>query len=192
MSVAAGVLGLIGALTATASAQPGGSAAEQFVLSGVVAFDNGDGKAWLQEPRLTQGQVVVVRRGERVGPWRVTGIFANRVELEGPGGRVLVPLQGATASVPLQGEPRPSSAAAANPKTIDIPVGDPRRRESIAKFTNLLSSGAALGGGQPAARQLPDLSPRPAGPPAGSGTPITIPVGDPRRREAIKQLFGPR
>src|SRR5438128_5907670 len=64
------------------------SAGERFVLSGLVVLDGGDGSAWLQEPSLTRNEIVRVRRGDTLGPWRVTRILEDRVELEGPGGSV--------------------------------------------------------------------------------------------------------
>ena len=67
---------------------------EKFVLSGVVVFDGGKGLAWLQEPTLTGNQVVALRPGETLGPYRLTRILDDRVELEGPSGTVLVPVYG--------------------------------------------------------------------------------------------------
>jgi hypothetical protein len=91
-------------------AQNSPPAAEGFILSGVISVDGGGGFAWLQEPRLTNNQVVAVRRGETVGPYRLTEIFEDRVELEGPAGKLLVPLFNAQAAAPSQ-------AVAASPST---------------------------------------------------------------------------
>src|SRR2546425_11573837 len=84
MLIATG-LAVVGA-TIVASVQL--SAGERFVLSGLVVLDGGDGSAWLQEPSLTKNEIVRVRRGDTLGPWRVTRILEDRVELEGPGGSV--------------------------------------------------------------------------------------------------------
>jgi hypothetical protein len=62
------------------------SAQEHFVVSGLVVLEGGDGSAWLQEPSLTENQIVRVRRGDSVGQWRVSRILDDRVELEGSAG----------------------------------------------------------------------------------------------------------
>jgi hypothetical protein len=73
----------------------------QFSLSGVVVVE-GQSRGWLQESSLTQNRIVVVRVGESIGPYRVTKILEDRVELEGPTGTLVVRLAGApsTPSVP--------------------------------------------------------------------------------------------
>src|ERR1700741_4373883 len=97
MGVTMVLLALVAATT-TLSAQSAAPVAERFILSGLIVFDGGEGVAWLQEPSLTQNQVIVVRRGDSVGPWKVTRILDDRVELEGPAGNVLIPLQNAGAA----------------------------------------------------------------------------------------------
>ena len=93
-----------------AAAQMGSSssAAERFVVSGVVLLDGSNGLAWLQEPTLTGSRAVVLRPGQSVGPYRVTGIFEDRVELEGPNGKVRVPVHtaGAETVVAAAGAPQ--------------------------------------------------------------------------------------
>lgn len=204
--LSAAVLALVAAIPAMASAQAAGEPAERFVLSGVVAFDNGDGKAWLQEPSITKDQIVVVRRGDSVGPYRVTAILRNRVELEGPGGAIVVPLSNAggkgVAATRSAAPPAAAPAAAAKP----VPLGHPSRREAIANLTGMLqgaqppsggSVGAAGASGESVAkpeynRSLPDFSAQPSAPSTGPAKTIQVGVGDPRRRQAIQQLFGPR
>ena len=113
-----------------------GASAAQFTLSGLVARDNGDGMAWLQEPSLTQNKVVIVHRGDRVGPWKVTRILEDRVELEGPAGKLLVSLGTTLGS----GTPSPART---------IPAGDPARqakREALSSFSRMLQD---LGKAQP-------------------------------------------
>lgn len=64
----------------------------QFVLNGIVIPENGKAFVWIQEPSLTQGKVIVLRPGETVGPYKLGKVEDDRVELEGPGGKVMVPL----------------------------------------------------------------------------------------------------
>ena len=82
------VLVLGGVLAAGGAWAQGG---ERFVVSGVVLFDDG-GLVWLQEPNLTGGRVVPLRVSESVGPYRLTKILNDRIELQGPTGTVLVPV----------------------------------------------------------------------------------------------------
>jgi hypothetical protein len=85
----------------------------QFTLSGVVVVEGG-GRAWLQEPVLTQNQVVALRPGENIGPYRLTRILGDRVEMAGPNGTFAVMLAG------VQG---PATAAA--PPPTPAPVHEP-------------------------------------------------------------------
>lgn len=77
----------------------------------------GGGRAWLQEPSLTRNEIVSVRLGEEIGPYRLTGIFNDRVELAGPSGKFSVRLAGAvgpvTAASPESSAPVPAPVAAA-------------------------------------------------------------------------------
>jgi hypothetical protein len=88
--------------TGTADAQSVAPPGPRFTLSGVVVVEGG-GRAWLQEPVLTQDQIVGVRPGESIGPYRLTKILEDRVELAGPTG---------TFSVLLAGTPGPAAVAA--------------------------------------------------------------------------------
>lgn len=128
------VVGIVAGRAEAQSATPPG---ERFVLTGLVYGEGGRGLAWLQEPTFTNNQVVAVRLGDSIGPYRLTKIFENQVELEGPGGRVSVPLAGtggATSVAALPGaaqppqEPEaPPHTALSNPKAIVVPRGDPSR-----------------------------------------------------------------
>jgi len=90
------VVAVLSASVGAASAQA--PTREQFVVTGLVVVDGGEGSAWLQEPTLTENRIVRVHRGDRVGPWRVRRILADRVEFEGPDGSAsYVILGGATA-----------------------------------------------------------------------------------------------
>jgi len=82
-----------------AGAGAGAEAGERFVLSGVVLYEGG-GLAWIQEPSLTGNQTVAVRLSDSIGPYRVTKILDDRIELQGPAGTVLVPVYNAHAPGP--------------------------------------------------------------------------------------------
>ena len=101
---------LLGATGSGVSAQPGGPGGERFVLTGMVVWSDKEGVAWLQEPDLTRNQIVTVRIGESVGPWKLTQFLENGVQLEGPAGKVLVPL-GAPGSAVAAGAPANPAAA---------------------------------------------------------------------------------
>jgi hypothetical protein len=90
----------------------------QFILTGVVVVEGETGgRAWLQEPKLTQNQVVPVRRGEQIGPYRLTAIHEDRVELQGPKGKLVVPLAGVAA---------PASPTVASSPAATTPQPTPR------------------------------------------------------------------
>jgi hypothetical protein len=112
------VVGIVSALMSAGAGsvhgQSNAQAAEGFILSGVISFDGGGGLAWLQEPKLTNNEVVAVRRGDSVGPYRLTQIFEDRVELEGPAGKILVPLFGAQAA----SAPQAAAASASTPPAL--------------------------------------------------------------------------
>jgi hypothetical protein len=92
----------------TVHAQANAQGTENFTLTGVVLSEGEGGLAWLQEPTLTNNQVVGVRRGGSVGPYRLTAIFEDRVELEGPAGKIFVPLYGAPSSQAAVASPTPA------------------------------------------------------------------------------------
>jgi hypothetical protein len=112
---------LAGAFPALAQNPQNPATPEKFVLSGVVVFDGGKGLAWLQEPTLTGNQVVALRPGETLGPYRLARILDDRVELEGPSGTVLVPVygggQGGAAGPVAVATARPSPPVA-SPSTV--------------------------------------------------------------------------
>jgi len=120
--------------------------AQQFSMTGVVVVEGqGQSRVWLQEPSLTQNRIVVVRVGDSVGPYRVTKILEDRVELEGPGGALVVRLAGApsapsvpsgptVAAVPAPEPPPPDTTEKHVVITLD-PKGSPGPR---ASFESLL------------------------------------------------------
>lgn len=203
--VRAVVLALMGSMVVSASptiASPGG---ERFFLSGVVVVEGKEPRAWLQEPTLTRDKPVVMRVGDRIGPWTLTAISPSRVELQGPAGKFMVPLHatgGPGVGSPLpEGTPQAvtSSASPSEEGTLRIEAGDPRRRESIQKlfgtFRAINDEARAQATAAPAAPAVA----RPPSPTAVSASSrpgargrIEVPVGDPRRREVIQQLFGIR
>jgi hypothetical protein len=106
MLIAATWAVLIGASAGSVDAQSGAPAGTQFMLTGVVVVEGGGGRAWLQEPTLTHNEIVTVRPGDSIGPYRLTKVLQDRVELEGPAGKFFVRLSGA---------PGPATAAAGPP-----------------------------------------------------------------------------
>ena len=134
---------IVAAWAVAAFAGAAGAAGAQtpnFTLSGLVVVDGG-GRAWLQEPVLTQNQPVGLRPGESIGPYRLTKILDDRVELAGPSGTftvLLAGVQGATAAVappapPQWQQPPPPAITDPNhrvlplmPPLVELPPGTPR------------------------------------------------------------------
>ena len=104
---------LLGATSAAVSAQPGAPGAERFVLTGMVVWSGNEGVAWLQEPDLTRNEMVALRIGQSVGPWKLTRFLDNGVELEGPAGKVLIPLHNAGGGGTAVAAGAPAGTAAA-------------------------------------------------------------------------------
>lgn len=153
--IAATFVSLVGGVAGGVQAQaPRG---EHFVLTGVVSIEGGTGLVWLQEPTHTQNRVVTARVGESIGPYRVTKILEDQVELEGPEGKFSVPLAGGSAPATAARSQEPSQASAprgpsrtasaaasateqgsqpalANPNAVVIPRGDPRRNFPASGF----------------------------------------------------------
>jgi hypothetical protein len=128
LSAGAWAVFVIAAAVGVAAAQT----ESRFTLTGVVVVEGG-GRAWLQEPMLTQNQPVALRPGESIGPYRLTKILDDRVELVGPSGAMWVLLagvQGATAAAPAP-QPRPPMVRAVpgvqlQPPLAELPPGTPR------------------------------------------------------------------
>jgi len=207
MFIATTWVAVVGAMAGGAHAQ----AEERFVLSGVVFVEGGRGVAWLQEPTLTKNQVVTVRPGDSIGPYRLTKILEDQVELEGPAGKFSVPLAGvpgtATAAasqgqLPAPGVPQPRDVlpphpALANPGAIVIPRGDPGRRFPVFGVPAAASHGSHPQTSVPQAAsdsvEIPGtmepphvLPPHPA---LANPDAIVIPRGDPRRTFPTSTLF---
>lgn len=115
----------------------GQAQAPQFVLTGVVFVEGGSGgRAWLQEPALTQNQVVTVRTGDSIGPYRLATIHEDRVELDGPSGKVVVHLAGVGGPVTAATPAPPAARIGDAPPTPPAPPGarplrpvDPNRKK---------------------------------------------------------------
>ena len=84
----------------------------QFSLTGVVTKEDGSSVAWLEEPTITQSRPVLIRPGDQVGPYRVAKIEEDRVELDGPSGKLVVRLYG-TAPMGAPASTAPSAPALA-------------------------------------------------------------------------------
>ena len=119
---------LLGATGSGVSAQPGAPARERFVLTGMVVWSEKEGVAWLQEPEFTRNEIVTVRIGENVGPWKLTQFLENGVELDGPAGKVLVPLGAPGSSAPASAVAAgaPANTATASPAR-PVPANDAAR-----------------------------------------------------------------
>ncbi|HEV8437200.1 MAG TPA: hypothetical protein VGT40_03805 [Methylomirabilota bacterium] len=185
MTVGAALFSLfvIGVATAPVHAQATGQpTAEKFILSGVVVFDGGSGLAWLYEPSLTGDRVIAVRLGESIGPYRLAKIFEDRVELEGPSGKVLVPVYYAGAN-PAAG------VGAARQDGAGRGAPTPVAARSEADLLKDLRERAEAARRQ--AEQQRAVTPEPApgvNPFANNPSVNYIPVGDPRRRQGLGGL----
>jgi hypothetical protein len=219
VALAMGGLVLLGGQAGTGLAQAPVPPPERFVLSGVIMFDDGQGVAWLQEPSLTQNRVVARRPGDSVGPWRLTRLLGNRVELEGPAGTITVPLHNAVAVAADPGASAPaararreraaagdtpaetSPASAAGSSEAGAVVSVPASRSgSGARRSEMLAQMAERGQSDGESRQR-DGEGRGRGRPGSGGRAgssaqyqnpnvISLPPGDPRRGVGLGQLFG--
>lgn len=107
-----------------ADAQSVPPAGPRFMLSGVVVVEGG-GRAWLQEPALTKNQIVALRPGESIGPYRLTKILEDRVEMTGPSGAFVVLLAGASGPATVA-TPPPRPVREPTPPSSNDP-NDPNR-----------------------------------------------------------------
>jgi hypothetical protein len=180
-------------------------AAERFVVSGVVLLDGNNGLAWLQEPTLTGNRAVVLRPGQNVGPYRLTGVFEDRVELEGPNGKVRVPVHtaGAETVVAATGAPRNGSlrfppegmtadGTPTNPAVSQIGADSEAERiwrDQAERWKNQTQGQQdTAAAGQPAQPAAP--KPAVTNPFANNPTVRYIPMNDPRRLSPFGSMFG--
>jgi len=214
LTIAAMLVAVVGALSA--SAQPGNASSERFVLSGIVYVEGGQGVAWLQEPTFTNDKVLTLRPGDSIGPYRLTKILEDQVELEGPNGKVSVPLAGSGGAISVATNPGtgeathelPPHPALNNPDAIVVARGDPSRNFPAADLLPGFGSGdtrpqagrptvaqppavprAIDRGIVPPALQVPppELPPSPA---LQNPNAIVVPRGDPRRDFPAAILLG--
>jgi len=205
LMVAAMVVAVVGVFGG--SAQPGVASNEQFVLTGIVYVEGGQGVAWLQEPTFTNGKVLTLRPGDQIGPYRLTKILEDQVELQGPGGKISVPLAGSGGAISVATNPGPAEAthelpphpALNNPDAIVVARGDPSRDFPVSDLLPGIESGAMrTQAGRPVVAQPrgvaaaidrgivppalqvppPELPPSPA---LQNPNAIVVPRGDPRR-----------
>ena len=204
IGLSAALLGAAGAVSAQGLAQP---TAERFVLSGVILLDGERGWAWLEEPKLTGNQVVAVRTGGAIGPYRLTRVFDDRVELDGPSGKVLIPLyspsgRGAAstavasaASDPSRSVPTPlpETAPTGQPAVPSVASPTPPAWRSRDPERRKTQGAAAAKQGEEEARATADgRAEKVANVPSSNPNALAIPIGDPRRRDALHTLFGGR
>ena len=209
-------LTLLGAIAARADGPD--PAAYAFILNGLVVYDDGDGRAWIQEKTLTQNQVVVLKRGQSVGPWTLTRIMPGRVELDGPGGKIAVLLSdGSGGGTRSAAAGPPASAGPATPYSGAAPTVQPTAASAPTAMpgaptpqvgTQAPATVPATTSPTPAAASQPASAPQIAAPtqaparatptvresretqPGNQGGGLFFPVGDPRRRENMRQFFG--
>ncbi len=145
----------------------------KFVLSGVV-LDGNMALALLQEPGLTQNQVRVVPRDGEIGSYRLTMVLEDRVELEGPNGKITVPLSG-----PNRPAVSAATAAPGAPSRVSVsPVpGAARPAGVLAPSVPAVPPPAPS---EPTVEATAPAAPKPA---------IQVPLDDPRRAEGFKALF---
>jgi len=92
--LAIGLFALVSSAPVSVALAKDSGGPERFLVTGVIFVEGGGGMAWIQEPTFTQNQVMTLRPGDMVGPYRLSKIFEDGVELEGPKGSIRVPLYG--------------------------------------------------------------------------------------------------
>jgi hypothetical protein len=152
----------------------------RFTVMGVVIRAEGEAWAWIGEPTHTQNKLVRVRQGDRVGPYRVTKIVEDRVELTGTSGVVVVRISASVPDAPAQASGGVTAGAQPQPPG-GVAGAQPQPPEGVASAQPQAPGGVA--GAQPQARggtvsyapapsgpvaPAPSLSPSPSAPSAPS------------------------
>jgi hypothetical protein len=152
----------------------------RFTVMGVVIRAEGEAWAWIGEPTHTQNKLVRVRQGDRVGPYRVTKIVEDRVELTGTSGVVVVRISASAPDAPAQASGGVTAGAQPQPPG-GVAGAQPQPPEGVASAQPQAPGGVA--GAQPQARggtvsyapapsgpvaPAPSLSPSPSAPSAPS------------------------
>jgi hypothetical protein len=195
LAMAAGLV--VGLCVAVSGVHGEAKSPEQFVLSGVLVLEGGRGLAWLQEPVLTGNRVVTVHAGDAIGPYRVAKIFDDHVELDGPTGKVLVPLSGpggagAVASTAPQPANPPGSTPPSEPPHVAAPLPPlspeaVRRYEENTPIGRLIKKVRAEG---PVTQAAPSVQPGSAA--LTNPRAMSIIKGDPTNQNGWRALFGGR
>ena len=205
--VLAAVLAALSAPSTMAAAQAASSpAAERFVVSGVVLLEGNDGLAWLQEPTLTGNRAVALRPGQNVGPYRLTGVFEDRVELDGPNGKVRIPIHvaGSETVVAATGAPQERSLrfppggmtaeGTANPAVPQVGTQATSEAEGVWRDQAEIWKRQAEGQQETTTAEAPAGSavpkPAPANPFANNPSVKYIPMNDPRRLSPFGSMLG--
>lgn len=191
-----------GIVAGSAHAQSQPPPQERFVLTGVMFVEGEEGLAWLQEPVFTHNEAITVRVGDRVGPYRLTKILEDQVELQGPGGPVSIPLAGSPSTVrvaggrgTLQPEARelPTPPALSYQKAAVIPLGDadtkfPASDLLVGAGARLIDEAARQQRQMEASKPRAERPPRPA---PDNSQAVSIPLGDADTKfPASKLLLG--
>ncbi len=152
----------------------------RFTVMGVVIRAEGEAWAWIGEPTHTQNKLVRVRQGDQVGPYRVTKIVEDRVELTGTSGVVVVRISASAPDAPAQASGGVTASAQPQPPG-GVAGAQPQPPEGVASAQPQAPGGVA--GAQPQARggtvsyapapsgpvaPAPSLSPSPSAPSAPS------------------------
>jgi hypothetical protein len=94
---------------------------EGLVLTGVVIAGE-KALGFVQDPKLTDNKIVAVRKGDTLGPYTVTAIESDRMNLEGPNGPVTIRLARQTGTS-VGATPQASSSDPAKSRTGTAPRG---------------------------------------------------------------------
>jgi hypothetical protein len=134
----------------------------RFTVMGVVIRAEGEAWAWIGEPTHTQNKLVRVRQGDRVGPYRVTKIVEDRVELTGTSGVVVVRIAASAPDAPPQASGGVTAGAQPQPPG-GVAGAQPQPPEGVASAQPQAPGGVA--GAPPQARGgTGSYAPAPSGP----------------------------
>lgn len=86
----------------------------QFSLTGVVILERGLEMAMLVEPTLTQGNPLMVKKGDSIGPYRLVSVQPDRVVLQSGAQEITVALGG----TPVQAKPVSTGAVVPPPAPV--------------------------------------------------------------------------
>lgn len=113
-----------------------------FELVGVVKLEGDASSALLQEPELTMGRPVLIRKGQSIGAYRLVAVEDDRVRLESATGVVTVRLggsRGSSGAEALVPSPKPEPEAR---QALSVPA-DPPPNPAAAEPQGDVSPGSA-------------------------------------------------